>query len=202
MNRTQGISRERGQRGDRRVRRTRWALSTALVKLMRGKSYRAITIQNILDLADVGRSTFYSHYRGKDDLLLRSFEELLEMLDAGMTRSPTDAHRVAPVRELFRHVGESRRFHQALNRAHILDRMYNAGANRLSQTIEARLSHPSDSLSTLPAPVLARSLAGAVFALLGWWLENETKYSPSEMDQMFHGIHRPLPRSTPVPSES
>ena len=63
--------------GDRRVRRTRQALTLALIELVLEKRYDAITIQDLLDRADVGRSTFYGHYRGKDDLLLRSFEGLL-----------------------------------------------------------------------------------------------------------------------------
>src|SRR5437867_644732 len=54
--------------GDRRVRRTTRALIEALVALVLEKRYDAITIQDLLDRADVGRSTFYAHYRGKDDL--------------------------------------------------------------------------------------------------------------------------------------
>ncbi|MBO0803611.1 MAG: TetR/AcrR family transcriptional regulator [Nocardiopsaceae bacterium] len=55
---------------DRRVRRTRALLHQALIELILEKGYGRITVQDILDRADVGRSTFYSHYRDKDALLL------------------------------------------------------------------------------------------------------------------------------------
>src|SRR5580700_5991169 len=55
---------------DRRVRRTRDALGDALMKLMHEKPFRDIKVQHVLDRAGVGRSTFYTHFRDKDDLFL------------------------------------------------------------------------------------------------------------------------------------
>jgi AcrR family transcriptional regulator len=61
---------------DRRAARSRRALHEALLALIPRKGYDAITIQDITDEADVGRSTFYAHYTGKEDLLRAGFEEL------------------------------------------------------------------------------------------------------------------------------
>ena len=113
-----------GRSLDRRVRRTRAALTRALVDLVLAKRYRSITVQDLLDRADVGRSTFYSHYRGKDDLLLRSFEAMLEVLDACLDDDAPEAGRLAPVEELFRHVGGFRDFHRALVRARRIDLLF------------------------------------------------------------------------------
>jgi AcrR family transcriptional regulator len=55
---------------DARVRRTRDALGDALVALMQEKPFDTITVQDVLDRAHVSRSTFYSHYSDKDDLLM------------------------------------------------------------------------------------------------------------------------------------
>ncbi len=55
---------------DRRKLRSRRSLQHALLKLMLTKPYDKITIQNIVDGANVGRSTFYAHYRHKDDFVL------------------------------------------------------------------------------------------------------------------------------------
>ena len=175
---------------DRRVRRTRHVLTLALIDLVREKRYDAITIQNLLDRADVGRSTFYAHYRGKDDLLLRSWERMLDMLDGDMTTYAGSRRRIAPVRELFHHVGEFAWFHRALARAHMLDRVYQAGTVRMSEMIGRRLVERGSTAadSSPPLPVLTRALAGAVFALLAWWIEEEEPYSPDEMDEMFHSI--------------
>jgi len=69
---------------DRRVQRTRQLLQDALVSLILEKGYQKITIQEIIDRANVGRSTFYSHYRDKDDLLLSGFDELAHDLNRHM----------------------------------------------------------------------------------------------------------------------
>src|SRR5437899_11627960 len=61
---------------DRRAARTRKALHQALLALMLRKGYEALSIQDIIDEADVGRSTFYAHYTGKEDLLRGGFERL------------------------------------------------------------------------------------------------------------------------------
>lgn len=60
-------------KADRRSQRTRQLLSSALVDLMLQKRYDEITVQNIIDRANVGRSTFYAHYLDKDDLLVSDF---------------------------------------------------------------------------------------------------------------------------------
>jgi AcrR family transcriptional regulator len=57
---------------DRRAARTRAALSRALVSLVRSKGYEAATVAEVCAAADVGRSTFYAHYAGKDDLKRRA----------------------------------------------------------------------------------------------------------------------------------
>ena len=60
---------------DARVRRTRDALGDALVALMQEKPFDTITVQDVLDRAHVGRSTFYSHYSDKDDLLMSDVDD-------------------------------------------------------------------------------------------------------------------------------
>ena len=176
--------------GDRRVRRTQQALIQALVDLVLAKRYDAITIQNLLDRADVGRSTFYAHYRGKDDLLLQSFLGMLELLDQVLDRDDPDSRRVAPVKELFAHIGEFRSFQQALSRAHVLERQYQVGATHVSRTIERRLAAfpQAAGAPAVPRAVRAQALAGAMFALLRWWIDHDAPYTPEQMDAMFHAI--------------
>ena len=76
---------------DRRVRKTREALHSALAALVVAKGYDAVTIQDVLDAADVGRSTFYSHFTGKEALLRSGFERLraeLEIAYSGESGRP------------------------------------------------------------------------------------------------------------------
>ena len=60
------------QKVDRRIQRTRQLLEDALIALILEKGYDKITVQNIVDQANVGRSTFYSHFLDKDDLMENS----------------------------------------------------------------------------------------------------------------------------------
>ena len=57
---------------DRRIQRTRQPLEDALIALILEKGYDKITVQNIVDQANAGRSTFYSHFLDKDDLMENS----------------------------------------------------------------------------------------------------------------------------------
>jgi len=177
---------------DRRILRTRRAIALALIDLVAEKRYDAITIRELLDRADIGRSTFYAHYRGKDDLLLTSFRRMLESLDACLDNDPPGSSRVAPVEELFRHVGEVRSFHRALARSRIADRVHQAGTDQMSRTIARRMAgqagRPGD--GGLPPDFLAQAFAGALFALLRWWVDRDAPYSPKRMDAMYHAIVR------------
>ena len=65
---------------DRRVQRTRRLLHKALMSCILEKKYESITVQEILNRADVGRSTFYVHFRDKDELLVSGFGELQSLL--------------------------------------------------------------------------------------------------------------------------
>src|SRR4029450_490800 len=100
--------------GDRRVRRTRRILGEALVSLVLEKGYDQITVQDILDRADVGRSTFYAHYRDKDALFLANFDDMREsLLEAVAAADDTvDPGRIAAA--VFAHAYQGRRIYQAM----------------------------------------------------------------------------------------
>lgn len=70
---------------DRRVQRTRKVLQEAMVQLIREKGYDAITVQDILDRADVGRATFYAHYQSKEDLFMAHHDTLISSLGVGQS---------------------------------------------------------------------------------------------------------------------
>ena len=99
---------------DLRIRRTRSLLSNALVALMQEKSIDKITVQEVLDRATVGRSTFYLHYRDKDDLFLCVLEVGLELWSTALLRKQEKSYRVAPVAEFFMHVGDAKKLYRAL----------------------------------------------------------------------------------------
>lgn len=81
------------QRGrDRRVQKTTKVLRDALDSLIREKSYDSIAVQEILNRANVGRSTFYTHYRDKDELLVSNIHDMLNPVRTTEVTSPARRH--------------------------------------------------------------------------------------------------------------
>jgi AcrR family transcriptional regulator len=103
---------------DRRVRRTQKLLHRALISLVLEKDYDSITIQEILDRADIGRSTFYAHFKSKDELLISGIHELRDTLDSAMQseRSPSNRREavVGFSLAMFQHASEYREVYRAL----------------------------------------------------------------------------------------
>src|SRR5215471_4589006 len=83
-------------KADRRALRTRNVLGDALVELMQQRPFHSIKVQDVLDRAGVSRSTFYTHYRDKDDLFLSDVEDFWEMLSSMLDRRGEESQRVAP----------------------------------------------------------------------------------------------------------
>ena len=66
---------------DRRIQRTRQSLRNALLELIKEKGFDAISTEEITERANVGRATFYLHYKDKEDLLLEEFSEMARDFD-------------------------------------------------------------------------------------------------------------------------
>jgi AcrR family transcriptional regulator len=98
---------------DARVRRTRDALGDALIELMQEKPFDTITVQDVLDRAHVSRSTFYSHYSDKDDLLMSDAEEFFESISMALSVHGDKSDRVFPVQEFFVHLSDVQPFYKA-----------------------------------------------------------------------------------------
>src|SRR5689334_1260614 len=82
---------------DRRVRRTRDRLGDALVDLMQERPFDAITVQAVLDRAGVSRSTFYEHFRDKDDLFLSDVDDFFAYVTRLLEHETTPTRRLFPV---------------------------------------------------------------------------------------------------------
>jgi len=175
---------------DDRVVRTRDALGDALIELMHEKPFEAITVQHVLDRAGVSRSTFYTHYRDKDDLFLSDIEDFLEFMAFRLSREGEKSHRVAPVRELFAHVGEWRPLHRALVDSGKIGDFMELCQGYFARAIEQRFaelepSRPPQS-PRRHRTATSQMLAGALLSLLNWWLDRGMPNSPEEMDELFH----------------
>src|SRR5215216_6604277 len=162
---------------DRRSQRTRHLLSAALVELIREKDYNTITVSDIIERANVGRSTFYSHFHDKDDLFVGELDRVIELLSQripGQEEMP-----FFPSLGLFRHVGEEYELYKALLWTPGIDLLIKHMQKSLSQRVEQRLQNSGRELE-IPYPVLASFIAGSFLTLLKWWLENKMIYPPEQ----------------------
>src|SRR5215475_2849849 len=102
---------------DERARRTCQRLGNALLHLILEKPYEKVTLQEVLARASVGRSTFYLHYRDKNDLLLSQLEQFGELMSTLLIRRKEKSYRVMPVEEMFAHIAEQMALYRALEKA-------------------------------------------------------------------------------------
>jgi AcrR family transcriptional regulator len=177
---------------DRRSRRTRHLLRDALIALMQEKRFEAITVQDLIDRADVGRSTFYAHYQSKEDLFLRGFEEDLGELIQRIEQQDQGGALV-PSLELFRHVQEHHRLYQALVWGQAIDSIYRTCQDYLKRTIEQRILRRvgDERKMATPLPVLADYLAGSLVNMSKWWLDNRMPYPPERMHEIYQQLVMP-----------
>ena len=190
---------------DPRVRRTEDSLGDALVELMHEKPFEEITVQNVLDRAGVGRSTFYTHFRDKDDLFMNDVDNFFEHMSTMLSRTGEASSRVAPVREIFAHVGESKVFYSALKASGKIHDVMDLGQAHFARGIERRLAElaPDRSGTAASRPVMAFGFAGAMLALLEWWIDHGKPRTPEQMDETFQemvwsGVSAPNGEDTSV----
>jgi AcrR family transcriptional regulator len=160
------------------------------VQLMLSEDFDAITVQQVLDRAHVSRSTFYTHFRNTDDLLLTDAERFLDALEAHFLKVSVGTRRVAPVAELLYHVREFREFVRALERAGKKDVIDDLFIGHFARLIERRvriLVTDPDTLA-IPVAVVSQMFAGALMELLGWSLDRDARCTPAWADERFHSM--------------
>lgn len=183
-------------RPDRRVQRTRELLRQALIALIRERGYDAVTIQEIADRANVGRTTFYLHYPSKDDLFLDCHDAILSQfqlnpgayLSREALRSPEAP---AGMVQAYRHLLEARTLLapilQGKDSLLILRRLRDRSAEEITGQLRTSFAEAD---STIPLVLLGSYLAGAQIALVHWWLEKRQPHSPEQLAQTFHRLQR------------
>jgi AcrR family transcriptional regulator len=196
---SKGEKTSKDEKEDRRTRRTRQLLGHAFVDLMTEKRYDSITVQDIIDRADIGRSTFYAHYRDKEDLFVREFES--QLADLGHQIEPGSAGEMplVPSLGLFRHVRDHHQLYRALARGRGLEVIQKTSQGYLSRTVEERLEALASEgqIADVPRPVVAAYLAGSLLSLLQWWLDNDMPHTPEQMGEFYQRLVTPNAKAAP-----
>lgn len=181
------------QKADRRSQRTHQLVSSAFAELLVEKPYDEILVQDILERAGIGRTTFYAHYFDKDDVLNSMAEQVLEMFTQQVAHA-TVKQRVVPSLELFEHIYQSPREHfWVMMQGRASERLWQVYQAALCRTIEQALSELCSERRSppVPLPVVSDYLAGAFITLLKWWLAAGTPYPPEQMEGIFQQLVLP-----------
>jgi AcrR family transcriptional regulator len=182
---------------DRRIQRTRKLLQDGLLELILEKGFDSVTVQDVIDRANVGRSTFYAHFQDKDDLLLSGFEHLLTefekylMSDEMMNGSPWGL-----TLSMFQHAQQQRQLYKALagkQGSHIaLNRIQKYLYTYLHTHLDVHLQQTlSKTKKSMPPEILAHYLASSFISLLTWWLDNDSSYSAEQMNEYYRQLVHP-----------
>lgn len=181
---------------DRRVQRTQQLLRSALFALIQERGFEGISVQEIIDRANVGRATFYAHFDNKEDLLLSGFEDLRAALrsrqrEALLRAASLDQRMFAFSRDLIHHVDEHRHLIRAMAGKH-------SGAVAQAVLLKLVIDLVRDDLKAIgverncpSAEVAVRFIAGGLFAMLTWWLEAKPRPSVQELDADFRRFALP-----------
>jgi len=181
---------------DRRVQRTRERLQRALIELVREGGYNAVTVQDIVDRANVGRTTFYLHYNSKDELFLSCHEAIVSEFHFGPYYSHSREALLSPGAPpgmvlAYRHLAEARALlspiFQGMDDGYTPRRIRDWSAREIETSLRAAFAEAE---SAIPLEMLANYLAGAQNGLMRWWLEKRQPYAPEELAQTFHRLQR------------
>src|SRR5262245_21823368 len=178
---------------DRRVGKTRKALKEALTDLILEKGYEAVTVQDIIDRADVGRSTFYAHFTDKDALLMAILADLdVPGPDSNSWRP--DAPAFGWTLELFRHFGSGKRLFKAVASSQSGDLARRETTQRLEELARAELSRlrAGRKLDAFRLETVVRFLVGTFIGFMDWWMREENDHLPAEqVDHAFRSLVLP-----------
>jgi AcrR family transcriptional regulator len=180
---------------DRRIERTRRSLLEALFSLIQEKGFDAVTVQDIIDRANVGRSTFYVHFVDKEDLLIQAMDpfsaDLKERQRKALREGGASAQRAfAFSHELFTHADGHRDVFRAVvgkQSALILQRHFQRIQVDLVRE-EVRALWPAGATTPALLDAVVQSVAGALFGLLAWWIDGKRRVSVDEVSALFRGM--------------
>ena len=185
---------------DRRVQRTRRLLHQALMSLILEKKYESITVQEILDRADVGRSTFYVHFQDKDQLLFNGFQYLQSFLEAARVDTGTAPRNryeriIGFSLPMFEHAQEYRRVNRALlgstAEAVVRRRIHSVLTGIVSRELKLELQSRKDVSIPVSPELVTHFLVSAHISVLSWWLNSKNPVPPKDIDAAYRRLVLP-----------
>lgn len=186
------------RKGDRRVQRTQQLLRGALLSLIQERGFEALSVQDIIDRANVGRATFYAHFENKEDLLVSGLEEFRTSIKEHHRRllreaTGSDERAFLFSHEIFAHANAHRDVFRAMVGKHsgaVVQRLFQKILMELVRE-DLKLMSPRGGSGSLPAEAAVPYIAAGLWGLLSWWLHAKTRLSVEEVDAVFRRLAIP-----------
>ena len=185
-----------GKRTDRRIEKSQKLLREALKSLVSEKDYDEISVQEIIDRANVGRSTFYTHFRDKDGLLLSGIHEMLGSVPSSASASSGKGYQkliwfspsVFKAIGHHRHPGEARMGPKG--RAVLHAHLQRVLARRIAEEVKKDLVSRKAG-GQIPRDLLVQYVASTFILVLDWWVEGRSKLPPEDINGLFRALVLP-----------
>lgn len=185
------------EKADRRINRTRLLLRSAMTSLIREKGFEALTVQDIIDRADVGRSTFYTHFKSKEDLLKGAVDmmrtTLRQLQRRAVERATPEDRLFAFSRELFEHASQNLEVFAAMvgkrSGALFQQHLHLMLAELIREDVETRASKRKRDAALVETVV--QFVTGGLIGILVSWLNEMPQVSAADLDARFRRMAIP-----------
>lgn len=168
---------------DRRIEKTRSAIFLSFFELLQKKRYSTITIQEIIDQANVGRTTFYAHFPSKDDLLFACVNHLLSSMNGFLSGDG-----FIPARDVFIHIRANSRLVKGLMNSENSELLFSKFKSFWSSRVEDYLVENGVKDDNIPLEILAHHITSTFFELTKWWLNSDMPYSDEQLEKFFRSL--------------
>jgi AcrR family transcriptional regulator len=182
---------------DRRIVRTESLLRQALVSLIREKNYDSIVVKEILDRANVGRSTFYSHFRDKDDLLVSGIQHILGSPQSKKLHPTAKPYEkiiwfsvpILQFHDEHRHAAEAGMGPRGRAVAH--EHLRQVLAELIADDVRKGPQGRQKTADQIPPDLLVEYITSTFILVLNWWVESQSPLPAKEINEVFRALVLP-----------
>jgi AcrR family transcriptional regulator len=194
------VARARQPVHDRRVQKTRQVLYEAFDALIVEKNFDAIAVRELLERANVGRSTFYTHYRGKEELLDGRIHDVIGAPGSASSAAGSERHEriLSFSLPILEHIDRHRRTVKSTmdrrGQEVLHEHLRRVIAGTIEDAFELDRQGRRELANGMPRELLVRYLSSIFVLVLDWWLESGRRLTPCEADGLFRALALPALR--------
>ncbi len=182
-------------RHERRRQQSRQRLIQAAVELLVEEGYEELSIQAITDRADLGRGTFYIHFKDKEEVVWSAIKDLVLDLEK-QAHGEVEESRQEPMEyyglvNIFRHGEQNADLYRIVlggkGNASLIRRVEDLIAQAILRDIRMAREKPG-ATATIPEEILAQALTGLITRVLAWWLLTPNDYTAEQMAALTYQV--------------